>query len=318
MFAVCAKKETKTETPGMHEIRDQMFQQKFGVKAKHYLEDLRRAAMIEYKMPEDQVTKSRSDIRAAAGIDARRARRDRPRPRACGLVSPRRARHSDVLYCRRRGFSTPARRASRSRRSDRHGNAGDRGREVFRGFAGRGHGCRGERRARPAGSVECAGRDRVHPPRRRPMSWPDPRPPSSPTRWQKTSSTIRASPSRATPNFLATLVQQATGKSMRPVMMLWSPELAVVPVTIHLPLRQIFQHLSTELVVETGRIVARDLAARFRHCAAAPRRRRPQSPRRRRRRVRRGGPRHRRAGGRAASCRRHRCAGPAAGGLAVP
>ena len=57
MFAVCAKKETKTETPGMHEIRDQMFQQKFGVKAKHYLEDLRRAAMIEYKMPEDQVTK---------------------------------------------------------------------------------------------------------------------------------------------------------------------------------------------------------------------------------------------------------------------
>jgi 4-hydroxythreonine-4-phosphate dehydrogenase len=64
--------------------------------------------------------------------------------------------------------------------------------------------------------------------------------------------------------FLATLVQQATGKSLRPVMMLWSPELAVVPVTIHLPLRQIFEQLSTELIVETGRIVARDLAARFR------------------------------------------------------
>jgi 4-hydroxythreonine-4-phosphate dehydrogenase len=64
--------------------------------------------------------------------------------------------------------------------------------------------------------------------------------------------------------FLATLVQQATGKSLRPVMMLWSPELAVVPVTIHLPLREVFKHLSTELIVETGRIVARDLAARFR------------------------------------------------------
>ena len=63
--------------------------------------------------------------------------------------------------------------------------------------------------------------------------------------------------------FLARLVQQASGKSFRPVMMLWSPELAVVPVTIHLPLRQIFEHLSTELVVETGRIVARDLAMRF-------------------------------------------------------
>ncbi len=64
--------------------------------------------------------------------------------------------------------------------------------------------------------------------------------------------------------FLATLVEEATGKSPRPVMMLWSPELAVVPVTIHLPLREIFARLSTELVVETGRIVARDLARRFR------------------------------------------------------
>jgi len=64
--------------------------------------------------------------------------------------------------------------------------------------------------------------------------------------------------------FLATLVQEATGKLLRPVMMLWSPELAVVPVTIHLPLREIFRHLSTELVVETGHIVAHDLATRFR------------------------------------------------------
>jgi 4-hydroxythreonine-4-phosphate dehydrogenase len=64
--------------------------------------------------------------------------------------------------------------------------------------------------------------------------------------------------------FLATLVRETTGKQFRPVMMLWSPELAVVPVTIHLPLREIFQHLSTALVVDTGRIVARDLSARFR------------------------------------------------------
>jgi 4-hydroxythreonine-4-phosphate dehydrogenase len=63
--------------------------------------------------------------------------------------------------------------------------------------------------------------------------------------------------------FLATLVHEATGKSPRPVMMLWSPELAVVPVTIHLPLRDIFKQLSVELVVDTGRIVARDLAKRF-------------------------------------------------------
>jgi len=63
--------------------------------------------------------------------------------------------------------------------------------------------------------------------------------------------------------FLARLVQETTGKVLRPVMMLWSPELAVVPVTIHLPLREIFKQLSVELIVETGRIVARDLHRRF-------------------------------------------------------
>ncbi len=63
--------------------------------------------------------------------------------------------------------------------------------------------------------------------------------------------------------FLAKLVQEATGRTLRPVMMLWSPEFAVVPVTIHLPLRDVFAQLSSDLVIETGRIVARDLAARF-------------------------------------------------------
>jgi 4-hydroxythreonine-4-phosphate dehydrogenase len=63
--------------------------------------------------------------------------------------------------------------------------------------------------------------------------------------------------------YLAKLAQEMTGKALRPVMMLWSPELAVVPVTIHLPLRDVFKQLSSELVVETGRIVARDLAARL-------------------------------------------------------
>jgi 4-hydroxythreonine-4-phosphate dehydrogenase len=63
--------------------------------------------------------------------------------------------------------------------------------------------------------------------------------------------------------FLAKLVQETTGKSLRPVMLLWSPELAVVPVTIHLPLKDIFTRISTELIVDTGRIVARDLGNRF-------------------------------------------------------
>jgi peptidyl-prolyl cis-trans isomerase SurA len=60
MFAVCDKKETKSDTPEMHEIRDQMFQQKFGAKAKRYLEDLRRAAMIEYKTTDAKTTDTKT------------------------------------------------------------------------------------------------------------------------------------------------------------------------------------------------------------------------------------------------------------------
>ena len=61
--------------------------------------------------------------------------------------------------------------------------------------------------------------------------------------------------------YLAKLAQSAA--PLHPVMMLWSPELAVVPVTVHLPLRQVVEGLSTELIVRTGRIVAQDLKARF-------------------------------------------------------
>jgi 4-hydroxythreonine-4-phosphate dehydrogenase len=63
--------------------------------------------------------------------------------------------------------------------------------------------------------------------------------------------------------FLARLAAEATGAPLRPVMMLWSPELAVVPVTIHLPLADVPGALDADLIVDTGRIAARDLARRF-------------------------------------------------------
>jgi 4-hydroxythreonine-4-phosphate dehydrogenase len=69
--------------------------------------------------------------------------------------------------------------------------------------------------------------------------------------------------------FLARLAQEATGAPARAVMMLWSPELAVVPVTIHLPLREVPARLTSDLIVETGRIAAHDLRRRF--AIAAPR-----------------------------------------------
>jgi peptidyl-prolyl cis-trans isomerase SurA len=49
MFAICSKKESASDSPSLRKMRDEMFQQKFGAKAKRYLADLRRSAMIEYK-----------------------------------------------------------------------------------------------------------------------------------------------------------------------------------------------------------------------------------------------------------------------------
>jgi len=53
------------------------------------------------------------------------------------------------------------------------------------------------------------------------------------------------------------------GKAPQPVMMLWSPALAVVPVTIHVSLRDAIAGLTSELIVTTARIVVADLQARF-------------------------------------------------------
>ena len=53
------------------------------------------------------------------------------------------------------------------------------------------------------------------------------------------------------------------GKMPMPVMMLWSPSLAVVPVTIHLSLRDAIANLTSDLIVKTARIVAADLKSRF-------------------------------------------------------
>jgi 4-hydroxythreonine-4-phosphate dehydrogenase len=63
--------------------------------------------------------------------------------------------------------------------------------------------------------------------------------------------------------FLAALAAEPGGPAPHPVMMLWSEELAVVPVTVHIALQAVPQALTTELIVRTARIVARDLRERF-------------------------------------------------------
>ena len=63
--------------------------------------------------------------------------------------------------------------------------------------------------------------------------------------------------------FLGELARQ-WGAAAQPVMMLWSAALCVVPVTIHIPLADVPGALTRELIVSTARIVAADMANRFR------------------------------------------------------
>lgn len=63
--------------------------------------------------------------------------------------------------------------------------------------------------------------------------------------------------------FLAEIAGRGREATPRPVMMIWSEELAVIPVTIHIPLAAVPEQLTTELIVETGRIAAADLKRRF-------------------------------------------------------
>ena len=49
MVALCGRKPTTVDTPKKREIRDKMYAQKYEAKSKAYLQDVRKAAMIEYR-----------------------------------------------------------------------------------------------------------------------------------------------------------------------------------------------------------------------------------------------------------------------------
>lgn len=49
VFALCGKKESKADSPGRREVRDEIFAQKFQAQANQYLKQIRAGAMIEYR-----------------------------------------------------------------------------------------------------------------------------------------------------------------------------------------------------------------------------------------------------------------------------
>ncbi|HYZ48139.1 MAG TPA: hypothetical protein VE567_04520, partial [Sphingomonas sp.] len=49
MVALCGRKATTIDSPKKREIRDKMYAQKYEAKSKAYLQEVRKAAMIEYR-----------------------------------------------------------------------------------------------------------------------------------------------------------------------------------------------------------------------------------------------------------------------------
>jgi peptidyl-prolyl cis-trans isomerase SurA len=49
MFALCDKKETRSETAEKRELKERLFNERFEKEAKKFLEETRRTSIIEYR-----------------------------------------------------------------------------------------------------------------------------------------------------------------------------------------------------------------------------------------------------------------------------
>ena len=49
VFAICSKRETKADAPALRQVRQEMINEQFQTKSKRFLDELRRAALIEMK-----------------------------------------------------------------------------------------------------------------------------------------------------------------------------------------------------------------------------------------------------------------------------
>jgi peptidyl-prolyl cis-trans isomerase SurA len=61
MVALCGRKPTTIDTPQKKEVRDKMFQQRYETTSKNYLDEIRKAAMIEYRQVRAEDSKAEDD-----------------------------------------------------------------------------------------------------------------------------------------------------------------------------------------------------------------------------------------------------------------
>ncbi|WP_409361765.1 4-hydroxythreonine-4-phosphate dehydrogenase PdxA [Bartonella heixiaziensis] len=63
--------------------------------------------------------------------------------------------------------------------------------------------------------------------------------------------------------FLAHLAHQTSGKCYHPVMMLSGPQLKTVPITVHIPFKEVPSYLTRQIIIQTAFITEHDLRTRF-------------------------------------------------------
>jgi 4-hydroxythreonine-4-phosphate dehydrogenase len=63
--------------------------------------------------------------------------------------------------------------------------------------------------------------------------------------------------------YLGHLCAMRTGKPVNPVMMIAGPDLRTIPVTIHIPLKDVAQSLTSEAIYQTALVAHHDLQSRF-------------------------------------------------------
>src|SRR6202022_3525220 len=90
--ALCGRKTTTVDTPKKKEIREKMYAEKYEAKSKSYLQEVRKAAMIEYR-----------DVSSSDDLRPTPSKQEKRRPRLCADPSrpgPKRRRSSSRCKAR--------------------------------------------------------------------------------------------------------------------------------------------------------------------------------------------------------------------------
>ena len=77
LFALCNKREARVESVAKAQVKNKLMGEKFEAQGKRYLAELRRAALIEWKEPQEPIkeVKGKKGVRPSKRIECPSSRR---------------------------------------------------------------------------------------------------------------------------------------------------------------------------------------------------------------------------------------------------